>query len=60
MTETDLIIQELRRKNEYQAYVIRRLALDANPCRFCKKDCDSGRGCEKFELKEGRLCFQIF
>lgn len=57
MTEKDLIIQELRRKNEYQAYVMRRLALDANPCRFCKKDCDSGRGCEEFELKEGNLCF---
>lgn len=57
MTEKDLIIQELRRENEYQAYVIRRLALDANPCRFCKKDCDSGRGCEKFELKEEKLCF---
>lgn len=51
MTEKDLIIQDLRRENEYQNYVIRMLALDANPCRFCMKDCDKGRGCEKFELK---------
>lgn len=57
MTEKDLIIQELRRENAYQAYVIRKLAFDANPCRFCKKNCDIGRGCEEFELKGRRLCF---
>lgn len=53
MTPEDVIIQNQRREIERLCRIIKLLALDANPCRFCANDCDQGRGCQFFKIKEG-------
>ena len=53
MTPKDLLIQEQRREIERLCRIIKLLVLDANPCRFCVNDCDKGRGCQFFKIKEG-------
>lgn len=52
MTPEDMKIQNQRREIERLHRIIKLLVLDANPCRFCAKDCDKGRGCQFFKLKE--------
>ena len=53
MTPKDMIIQNQRREIERLCRIIKLLVLDANPGRFCANDCDKGRGCQFFKIKEG-------